>query len=110
MFNVYLGVTRPVNGEPDQLPVHREAISSLSSGCTCQSKSRRGFGLSSPCRPIKTEAEEELDRAGPDNKSVATVLRSKIHGSKKSSRSLSPVTGPRGAARRRDDRAEVAES
>ncbi|KAH3861634.1 hypothetical protein DPMN_024568 [Dreissena polymorpha] len=59
LFN--LGVTRPVNGEPDQPHVHRKEFVSLSSGCTCQAMSRRGFGPSSSCRPIETEAEEEFD-------------------------------------------------
>ncbi|KAH3781381.1 hypothetical protein DPMN_159208 [Dreissena polymorpha] len=62
-----LSVTRPVNGEPDLPLVHRNEVSSLSSGCTCQARSRRGCGPSSPCRPIETKAEEEFDR-GPSQR------------------------------------------
>ncbi|KAH3851292.1 hypothetical protein DPMN_093772 [Dreissena polymorpha] len=50
--------------KPDRSLVYRREVSSLSSGCTdtCQGRSRRRFGPSSPCRPFETEAEEEFIR------------------------------------------------
>ncbi|KAH3781428.1 hypothetical protein DPMN_159255 [Dreissena polymorpha] len=48
-------------------------VSSLSSGCTCQAWSRRGFEPSSPCRPIETEAEEESEGALSQRPNNATL-------------------------------------
>ncbi|KAH3840277.1 hypothetical protein DPMN_113724 [Dreissena polymorpha] len=39
-----------------------------------KTKSRRCFGPSSPCRPIETEIEDELNKAGPSNISVKIPL------------------------------------